>query len=509
MTFDFIVVGAGSAGCVLARRLVEGGARVLLLEAGGHDRHLFVTAPAAFSRLFGTRFDWNLHTEPQTHLNGRRLYWPRGRVLGGSSAINATIWIRGARQDFDAWGPGWTWADVLPAFRSIETFDGGESVTRGGSGPLPVGARRYTHALSHAFVASAVRAGYGVQRGFNDGDLEGFGLFESNHRGGERVSAYRAFVAPILGHPGLTVRPDARVTRVLVEGGRAAGVELRVQGRTETLRAGGVILAAGAVHSPQLLMLSGVGPRAELARHGIDVRAHLPGVGENLQDHLAVPVIARSKVPSLDRELGPGALLPYLRGREGALASNVAEAGGFVRSRADLPAPDLQFLFGPAYFRDHGRVRARGDHLSLGPVLVEPRSRGRLTLRPGDPWGAPLIDPAYLTDERDLDALAYGVAAAREILRASPLRELRGEEVLPAHARVDEHIRAEAQTLYHPVGTCRLGDDDLAVVSRDLRVRGVDDLWVADASVMPVITRANTNAPSMMIGERAAALILG
>lgn len=512
MAFDFIVVGAGSAGCVLSRRLVDAGARVLLLEAGGHDRHLLVTAPAGFPRLFRTRFDWAFETEPQQHLDGRRLFWPRGRVLGGSSAINATIWIRPAREDFDAWGPGWAWDDVLPAFKRIETWDGGETALRGGHGEMPVGARAFTHPLTHAFVEAGEAAGYPRRRSFNEGVLDGFGVLECNHRGGERVSAFRAFLAPILPHPNLTVRTGAHVLRVDLAGGRATGVTYREggrRGRTVTETAGGVILAAGAVQSPQLLMLSGVGPRAELARHNVDVALDLPGVGENLQDHLAVPLIFRSKAPSLNSANEAAAMAAYLRRREGPLASNLAEASGFVRTRPEFALPDIQFHFGPMYFRDHGFKRERGDFFTVGPVHVAPRSRGRITLRSADPGAAPLIDPRALSAPEDLDALVMGLAIGREVARTEPLRSLRAEEVLPAAPDLAAHVRAEAATLYHPVGTCKLGEDDLSVVGRDLRVHGLEGLWVADASVMPVVPHVNTNAASVMIGERAAGFVLG
>ncbi|ADV67249.1 GMC family oxidoreductase [Deinococcus maricopensis] len=510
---DVIVVGAGSGGCILTRRLLDAGARVLLLEAGGADTSPLVRAPAAFPKLFRTPFDWAFHTVPQPHAGGRSFFWPRGRVLGGSSAINATIYIRGSQRDFDAWGEGWTWADVLPAFRDLETYSGDPAGTRGEGGGLPVGHRHASHPLSHAFVQSAGAAlGVPVVGSFNDGNLQGAGLYESNHLRGERYSAFRAFLQPVLHHPNLTVRTGVRALKVLLDHGRATGVRVRrADGVTEDLRGGAVALTAGAVQTPHLLLLSGIGARHALTRHGVDVHAHVPGVGEGLQDHLAVPVIFRSTQPSLNERLTPpalaGAFAEWFARRSGPLTSNLAEAGAFTRTHPDLPDPDIQFHFGPLYFRDHGFQLARGPHFSVGPVLVDVHSRGRLTLASSDPTTAPLIDPNYLADERDVDALVRGVALAREIARTGELGRANGGEVLPAHPDTVHHVRHEAATLYHPVGTARLGDDDGAAVDRQLRVRNVPGLWVADASVMPRIIHANTNATAMMIGARAADFI--
>jgi len=513
---DYVVVGAGASGCVLTRRLLDAGARVLLLEAGGSDGHLFVTAPAAFSRLFKTRHDWAFFTEPQGELFGRTLYWPRGKVLGGSSAINATIYIRGSRQDFAAWGEGWTWDDVLPAYRSLEAYSGEASSSRGVSGELPVGHRPGgSHDLSRRFVVSASRSMNIPQvHSFNDGTLEGAGLFESNHLRGERWSAFRAFLKPKLGDPRLTVLTGAQATGLLWDGDRATGVQFMYQGRLREVHSGGVVLAGGTVNTPQLLMLSGVGPRAELARQGIGVRQHLPGVGQNLQDHPATAMIFHSTLPTLDAQLTDRAAIPYLLGRRGALTSNVAEAGAFVRSNAGLNAPDLQYHFAPAYFREHGFRRQQGAFFTLGPVLVAPQSRGEIGLHSPDPFAAPRIDPRYLSDNgggegsQDLAALVSGLHLAREIAASGPLSEARGAEYLPADLNLPEYVRREMETLYHPVGTCALGEGDTSVVGRRLAVHGTRGLWVADASVMPRIVHANTNATSMMIGERAAQFIL-
>ena len=510
MNPDYVVVGAGSGGCVVARRLLDAGHTVLLLEAGGPDNHLFITAPAAFSRLFKTRYDWAFFTQAQEHLNGRRLYWPRGKVLGGSSAINATIYIRGSRHDFAGWGEGWNWNDVLPAFRAVERYSGGDSATRGGSGELPVGPRQGgSHDLSRRFVEAAAHSMHIPQAiSFNDGTLEGAGLFESNHHRGERWSAFRAFLKPKLQDPNLTVLTHAQATRLLWDGNRAAGVQFLYQGRLKEVRAGGVILAGGAVQTPHLLMLSGIGPGDELWRHGLDVKAHLPGVGQNLQDHPATAMIYRSRLPSLDAHLTDLAALPYLLNRSGALTTNVAEAGAFVKSDTALDVPDLQYHFAPAFFREHGFQKEKGAFFSLGPVLVAPHSRGTIALGSADPLAPPRIDPRYLSDERDLNALVRGLELAREIAAAHPLLEARGAEYLPGQQDLRAYVRRELETLYHPVGSCALGDDEGSVVNRQLAVHGTERLWVADASVMPRIIHANTNATTLMIGERAAGFVL-
>ncbi|GEM48748.1 GMC family oxidoreductase [Deinococcus cellulosilyticus] len=506
MTHDFIVIGAGSAGCVITRRLLDAGARVLLLEAGGPDLDPRIKIPAAFSQLFRTPYDWELYTQPQRHLLGRTLYWPRGKTLGGSGAINAMIVIRGHLEDYQSWGTDWSWDQVLPYFQRIEHhFLKNEH--HGQDGPMEVQERNFTHPITQAFLRAAVQMGHPVCRDFNTGKPYGFGLYHVNHRKGERHSPFHAYLK---GHKGYTLKTRAQVLRILLHNKAARGVVYRHQGKVlNAFASQGVILTAGAIHSPHLLMHSGIGDPAVLRHAGIDLEHALPGVGQNLQDHPAVPLIYQSRTDdTLETALQPQHILNYTLKKQGPLSSNVAEAGGFIRSKSDLSAPDLQFHMAPVYYRDHGLTAPPMPAFSLGPTLLTPRSTGRLWVQDANPLKAPLIDPHYLHDPEDLYTLIRGLEMAHDLIHQPALKPYRGKELLPGHKDLQFHVQSNLQTLYHPAGTCQMGEHPQAVVDSRLRVHGLKKLYVADASVMPALPRGNTQFPTMMIAERAAEWIL-
>ncbi len=526
--FDYVIVGGGSAGCVVAARLAEDpGTRVLLLEAGPDASAIDeVQVPAAFSRLFRSRYDWNYVTLPQERADGRPVYWPRGRLLGGSSAMNAMIYIRGNRVDYDAWRDdygcaGWGFRELFPYFLRAEDNSRAESPYHGKGGPLSVQDLRYKSEHTGHFIQAAIRRGAVANEDFNGAQQDGVGYYQVTQRGGRRCSAADGYLADK--PKNLTVVTDALVTGVLMEGGRAAGVTYRHNGADETARAEAeVILAAGAIGSPQLLMLSGIGPADHLREHGIYVIADMPSVGANLIDHPAVPVVWST--PSLKGPWESSGNAGFARWRlthKGPLTSNIAEAGGFARSDPRLPAPDLQWHVLPVGFREQGLTDPARRAMTVLVTLADVASRGRLTLASGDPRHRPLIDPGYLSDVRDLSALAIGVRLARDYGTAAPLSKICAEELSPGEGAHTDHemrdyIRANIASGYHPVGTCAMGADvgrsasgyD-SVVDTLLRVRGVDGLRVVDASVMPTLPRGNTNAPTIAIAERAADLIAG
>jgi choline dehydrogenase len=520
-SYDYIIVGAGTAGCVLAHRLAsQNGARVLLLEAGVRDSKREIRIPAAFPKLFKTKLDWAYYTEPEAHLNNRRLFWPRGKVFGGCSAINAMIYIRGHRSDYDAWcasgNPGWGFNDLLPFFLCSENNERGASAFHATGGKLPVSDLRCSNPLSTAFIDACVECGIPANDDFNGPEQEGAGLYQVNQFGGERWSAARSFLEPSMHSNHLRVQACAHVTRILFEKHRAVGVEFLFNGVTDRVFADAeVILAGGAINSPQLLMLSGVGPADHLLSHGVPVICDLPGVGSNLQDHLAAGVMYNCTKPiTLDRAETLGNLFRYLVRRQGPFTSNVAEGGAFVRSRADLRTPDLQYLFGPAFFIEHGFTRPPGCGFSVGVVQLRPESRGSIELRSANPLDHPKIKANYLSTETDRETMLAGIRIGRRIASAKAFDDFRGMPYLPAadvenDAGFAEHIRQHSQTMYHPVGTCKMGLDPLAVVDAQLRVHGLDNIRVVDASIMPTMIGGNTNTPTLMIAEKASAMIVG
>jgi len=502
MTTDYVVVGAGSAGSVVARRLLDAGATVTLVEAGGRDVLPAIHEPSRAHELWFSEVDWGYETEPQEACGGRRLHWPRGRVLGGSGALNGMIYVRGNRADYDAWAmlgcAGWGYEDVLPFFKRSEDFDAGESAFHGAGGPLRVISEFDPHPLTRAMVEASMEAGLPFNEDCNGARQDGVGYCQLTIRDGRRESGWSAFVAPVADDPRLTLVLDAPARRLRFEGTRCIGVEVERDGRAETIGAGvEVVVCAGAIGSPELLLRSGIGPGEALHDVGIGVRAHLPGVGENLHDHLLSPVIvgAARAVPDC---------LPGLQQLHMQL---------FWRSRGGLVAPDTQPLGFHMPMYDPSWMEGPADGFTLMGGLIRPASRGRLWLRSDDPAQPPAIDPGTLSRACDLETLTDSVEQCREILRQPALAEWTDRELYPGpevRTRDDlrEYVRRTAITYHHQVGTCRMGNGDDAVVDADLRVHGIERLRVADASVMPFVTSGNTNAPSLMIGEKGAAAIL-
>jgi choline dehydrogenase len=531
--YDYIIVGAGSAGCVLAARLTEGGRhRVLLLEAGGSDRRFWISTPIGYGRIFyDARVNWMYQTEPESGIDGRRSYWPRGKVLGGSSSINAMVYVRGQPGDFDDWAaagnPGWGWRDVLPYFRRMETNSFGADDLHGADGPLHVvDIARDSHPLCASYLQGCEQAGIPAVRDVNGALAECAGLYQITTRNGRRESAATAYLRPARRRANLRVETHAHVTRLLFDGGRAVGVAYRQHGKLLSARATReVILSAGSINSPQLLQLSGIGPAGLLKRHGVEVLLDSPAVGRNLQDHLGVDYLYRSRLPTLNDELHPwsGKLragLRYLLLRRGPLSLSLNQGGGFVRGRPGLTRPNLQLYFSPvSYIKAPPGTRPLMNPdpypgFLLGYSACRPTSRGHLEIRSADPFEPPAIHPNYLSTDVDIQDMLDGSRLMRRLAATPALSTIIDAELAPGAAVQSEaemiaDIRRRAGSVFHPVSTCAMGPDPRrAVVDPGLKLHGIAGLRVADASVFPCVTSGNTNAPAIMVGEKAADLIL-
>lgn len=522
LSFDYVIVGAGAAGCLLANRLSEDGkATVALLEAGGSDRHPNVMIPAAFAKLFNSERDWAFYTEPQPGLNQRRLFWPRGKMIGGSSSINAQMYIRGHRRDYETWaeqlGAAWSFEHTRASFKRLERFLEGPADLFGHAGGQVVEKQRDTNPTSYKFLEGCNELGIKTIRDLSQFDNEGCQLTSVTQKRGLRFSAADAFLRPALSRKNLTVIKQLRSDRIDFDGTRALGITgTMLDGSAKQVRARReLILSAGALGSPQLLLLSGIGSASQLADFGIPVVCDLPQVGQNLQDHTLTGVIHHCPQPItlfLAESLKNLAL--FVGKRRGMLTSNVAEAAAFVRSDPALEAPDLELIWAPVPYIDHGAVKPTGHGVSIAAVLLQPESRGRISLSSRDPQAPPRIEPNYQSDPggRDLARVMHGVRLAQRLFNTKALRPYKGEILEgpgdeASDAQVAEFIRDQTETIYHPVGTCRAGSDEASVVDPQLRVRGTQGLRVADASVMPTINRGHTYAPTLLIAERAAELI--
>jgi choline dehydrogenase-like flavoprotein len=518
---DYVIVGAGSAGCVLANRLSEDpSVSVLLIEAGGSDRSPKVKIPAAFAEQFRTKLDWNFETEPEAHVDGRRLYIPRGKMLGGCSSMNAMLYVRGRPLDYDGWeaqgAPGWGYRDVLPYFVRAEDNARGASEYHGAGGPLHVAEQRSPRPLDGRLLAACEAAGIPRIADYNGPEQDGASMFQVTQRNGRRFSAADAYLRPARSRPNLQVRTNATVLGVELEGDRAVGVRVgRRRGGVETVRAEReVLLSAGAIGSPQLLLLSGIGPAQELRAAGVKARHDLPGVGRNLQDHPFVTILWEvSDHNTLYGADKPKPLAEWLLRRSGPLTSTVAEVVAFTRTRGGLPAADIQLHMGAAFFDDHGAAEYDGHCMVIAPTLVSPLARGQVWLHSADPAAKPRIVTNTLAPAEDVESLLAGMRLAREIAAQAPLGEIVLKELRPGPQAVDREqleadLRRRLMLIYHPVGTARMSDTaEGAVVDSRLRVHGLDGLRVIDASIMPTIVGGNTNAPTIMIAERGADLV--
>ena len=525
MDAEYIVVGAGSAGCVLAARLSQDGARVVLLEAGPKDRNPFIHIPAGVSRVFQRpELNWGYHTEPEDASGQRSIFWPRGRVIGGSGSINGMLYVRGNRADYDGWAQmgcrGWSYDDVLPFFKQAERYCGqGDDTIRGRDGPLEVQDYNTILPLTHFFVQAAQQAGFAFNPDLNGASQEGVGYSQMTRLGRLRGSTARTYLKPARRHSNLRVETDAQATRLIMDGRRCIGITYRQGAEERTVHVTReVIVAGGAINSPQLLQVSGIGPASHLASLGIEVAHDLPGVGENLHDHYVVRVSHRirnhvsinqlSRGPRVAAEVVKWALFGT-----GALTFGITSAQVFCRSREGLESPDIQLLFTPSSY-DGARFGSleREPGVTIVVCPARPRSRGQVMATAADPFAKPLIQPNYLGDPDDLRVMRAGLTHARRVFAAPALADHSAGELTPGRevigdAALDAFTRANGTTLYHPVGTCRMGEDSMAVVDSRLRVRGLDGLRIADASIMPVISTGNTNAPTIMIAEKAATMI--